>query len=101
MNSVNSVTSSGLKTSDTQISPASGRVHHVILLGDGTNAASVVLYDTETGTATGTVLAKLTVPAGDTMAQVAFAEQGVEANRGIWADVSGTGAEFLVGFSRG
>lgn len=99
-------TSSGLKTADAQITTLPSRLKHVILIADGTNAATLDVY---AGTsASGLLLARLSVAAGDTMQTVLFAEGGVEGNvaigvagngQGLFADVTGTGASYLVGYS--
>lgn len=91
-------TSSGLKSADTQITSRNSKVHSVILIADGTNAATLTLYDTDTGTATGTELIKISIKATDTF-EMFHADGAVEAKKGIWADVSGTGAAFIVHYS--
>lgn len=94
-------TSSGLKTADTQILASEGRLRNLVVLTDGTNDATVVLYDTETGTATGNVLAKLIVPGAAFRGDISWESNGVNVMRGIWADVTGTGAAYLVYFNKG
>lgn len=95
-------TSSGLKSADAQIMTMPGRLFIVSLLGDGTNAASVTVYDSEDSNTSGkVVLAKLNLDAGLVQAEAFVAEEGVICNRGIYCDVSGTGAEYLVHYSLG
>lgn len=87
--------SSGLKTADAQIATGVNRVNSVELFSDGTNACSVVLYDNTA--ASGTVLAKVTIGAASlkTTEQVVFMNP-VRAENGIYADVTGTGAGYIV-----
>lgn len=92
-------TSSGLKSADAAIMAMPGKLCGVILLADGTNAASLVLYDDAAG-ATGTVLAKLSVDATATESNIQL-PISVVANKGIYANVEGTGAEYIVYFQQG
>ena len=86
--------SSGLKTADAVIQTGRNRINAVTLLGDGTNAASLILYDNASA-ASGTVLAKVTALAATRLTHILF-ENPVIAEDGIYADVSGTGAEYIV-----
>lgn len=89
--------SSGLKTADAVIADSPARLHGVKLLADGTNAATLTIYDNASA-ASGKVLAKISVKAGDVTetAHGNIPEGGVHALNGIYADVSGTGAEYIV-----
>jgi len=86
--------SSGLKTVDAVIQTGRNRINAITLLGDGTNAASVIVYDNPSA-ASGVVLAKVTALAATRFTHVLF-ENPVVAEDGIYADVSGTGAEYIV-----
>lgn len=86
--------SSGLKTADAVIQTGRNRINAITLLGDGTNAASVIVYDNASA-ASGVVLAKITALATDRFTHVLF-ENPVVAEDGIYADVSGTGAEYII-----
>lgn len=88
--------SSGLKTADAAIQAQRSRVNAVTLLTDGTNAASVVLYDNPSA-ASGSVLAKVTAAGAQNTVHVLF-ENPVFAETGIYADVTGTNAEYIVYF---
>lgn len=88
-------TSSGRKTADAVICARPARLLSVILEGDGTNACSVVLYDNAT-TNSGTVLAEVLLPASGIKYQQFMLPCGVEASFGIFADVTGTGAAYVV-----
>lgn len=91
----NPTTSSGLKNADAAIQAGAGRLRGVSLIGDGTNAASIVIYDNATA-ASGKALAKLSLKAGETYVSAVIPEEGVCVNAGIYADVTGTGAEYIV-----
>lgn len=86
--------SSGLKTADAVIQTGRNRVNAITLLGDGTNAASIIVYDNASA-ASGVVLAKVTALAATRFTHVLF-ENPVVAEDGIYADVAGTGAEYII-----
>ncbi len=88
-------TTSGRRTADAAISAIPCLLKSVILEGDGTNACSVILYDNASA-ASGTVLAKLLLPASSTMCIVFENANGIIANSGVYADVAGTGAAYIV-----
>lgn len=94
------VTSSDLKSADAAISAVGGYVHAIVLIPDGTNACSLVIYDNAT-TNSGIVLAKLVLPATQTAPQVVALNNPISANKGIYADVTGTGANYIVYYSQG
>jgi len=85
---------SGLKSADAVIAIGRNRINAVTLIADGTNAANVVVYD-NASTASGVVLAKVTAVAGQGTVHVIF-ENPVTASNGIYADVTGTGAGYIV-----
>lgn len=90
--------SSGLQTSDGVIAARTSVLHSVVLIGDGTNACNVVIYDNAT-TNSGTVLAKVSLPASAGTFELFHSSFGVEALNGIYADVSGTGAAYVVHYT--
>jgi hypothetical protein len=94
------VTSSDIKSADAVISAIGGYLHGVWLISDATNVASVIIYDNAT-TNSGVVLAKLSIPASTTAPQFITFDNPVSANKGIYADVTGTGANYIVYFSQG
>lgn len=94
------VQSSGLKTADAAIAATGARLHGVMVISDATNVASVVIYDNASA-ASGTVLAKLSIPANTTAPQYVIFNHPITANLGIYADVSGTGANYIVYYSLG
>lgn len=91
-------TSSDRKTADAAICAMRCILKSVILEGDGTNAASVILYDNATA-ASGVVLAKIMLKASSGDLTTSFENSdGIEARYGIFADVTGTGAAYTVHF---
>lgn len=106
------VTSSGYITSTTQIvigkndlgnnsAAPSGYFHSVQLLPDGTNACSVVIYNSNAATA-GQEVAVLSI-AASTVAPMSFtmSSHPICCEKGIRAVLSGTGGKVIVGFSLG
>lgn len=87
-------TSSGLKSSSVAIVARPARVMSCVVLADGTNAATVTLYDNASA-ASGTELLKIVVDAG-LVYELFHTDGGVEANNGIYAAISGTGAACIV-----
>lgn len=87
---------SGLKTADAVIATGRNRINAITLLGDGTNAASVIIYDNASA-ASGKVLAKVTQLAAAMYTHITF-ENPVTAENGLYADVAGTNAEYIVYF---
>lgn len=91
-------TSSGLLSADTAVSAAPCRLLGLQVLADGTNAATVIIYDNASA-ASGTVLVKVIVDATLTSQDARIPLAGIVANKGLYADVTGTGAEFIVHYS--
>ena len=90
--------SSGLQTADGAIAAGRNRVNGITLLSDGTNACSVILYDNATA-ASGTVLGKVSIGAASLKkTEHVLFENPVICENGIYADVTGTGAEYIVYF---
>ena len=96
--SMRPATSSGRKTADVAICARPCLLKSVILEGDGTNAATAILYDNKSA-ASGTVLAKLLLPASGIMCIVFDAKDGIEASNGIYLDIGGTGAACIVHYA--
>lgn len=94
----NPATTSGLKTADAAILAMPGRLKSLLVVSTGA-AATVTLYDNASAAA-GTVLAKLVVPT-DLTQEISFSECGVVANNGIYADVSGADAAYIVYYTAG
>ncbi len=90
--------SSGLGSVDAVIASGRGVLTGVLIITDGTNAASVIVYDGLS--ATGTILFKGTVP-GASMFGGATWEIPVTYVVGVYVDVSGTGANYIIYHDRG
>ena len=88
--------SSGLKTTDAAIAVGRNRINAITLIADGINSGSVVVYDNASA-ASGTVLGKVTALAGQGTVHVIF-ENPVIAEDGIYADVTGTNANYIIYF---
>jgi len=88
--------SSGLKEADAAIMATPGYFFGVLLRTDGTNEATIALYD-DPDSADGTVLAAFGVPGAD-LARYWEAPCGtpIWCSHGIWADVTGTDAKYYV-----
>lgn len=87
--------SSGLKTGAASIATGRNRINAITFLGDGTNASTLIIYDNTA--ASGKVVAKLVNKATDQQNHVIFTNPVVCEN-GIYADLTGTGGNFIVYF---
>ena len=87
--------SSGLKTSDAVIATGRNRINAITLIG-GSTPSEVIVYDNASA-ASGKVLGKATQLTSMVTTHIIF-ENPVVAENGIYADVSGTGAEYIVYF---
>jgi hypothetical protein len=85
--------SSGVLSADTLIATGRSRINALTVFSDGTNVATVELYDNTAGS--GTVVAK-GICAAATRTQHIIFENPVIVESGIYADVTGTGAGFVV-----
>lgn len=94
------VQSSGLKSADAAIAATGARLHGVYVISDATNVASVVVYDNASA-ASGTALAKLSIAASTTAPQYIVFNDPITASNGIYVDVSGTGANYIIYYSLG
>lgn len=88
--------SSDLKSASAVIQTGRNRINAITLIADGTNAANVVIYDNAT-TNSGLVLGKVTALAGQGTVHVIF-ENPVVAEDGLYAALTGTGANYIVYF---
>lgn len=85
--------SSGLKTADAVITATRNKINAITLIG-GSTSSSVILYDNATA-ASGLVVAKITQPTQNVTTHIIF-ENPVICEEGIYADVTGTAAEYIV-----
>ena len=86
--------STGTLTSSTSVATVAGQLTGVLVLTDGTNAATITLYDNKS-TSSGTVLFTATVP-GTAYFGGATWEIPVRFTNGVYATISGTGASYIV-----
>lgn len=98
MSVVRPATSSGRKSSSAVIVARPALLKSIILEGDGTNAASVVVYDNASA-ASGNIVAELLLQASGPKCITFDAAGGIEANNGLYASLSGTGAACIVHYS--
>ena len=87
---------SDLLTANTAICAGVNRINAVTLITDGTNAATVTVYDNPSA-ASGKVVAKATASGAQNTVQLKFTNP-VYCETGIYAVVSGTGAAYIVHF---
>ena len=85
---------SGLLTADAAVATGRAIVAGVIIITDKTNDAALILYDNTA--ASGTEVFKALVPGTNDTAFYQLPEGGVRCYNGIYADIAGTGAEYIV-----
>ena len=86
--------SSGLQTTSKVIATGKNRINAISFLGDGTNPGTLTVYDNPSA-ASGKVLAKATTKSTDIQNHIIFTFP-VVAENGIYAQVTGTGAAYIV-----
>ena len=86
--------SSGLRIADAAILARSGIFGGILVITDGTNNASVIIYDNAT-TNTGTEVWKMTVLGAENYGG-GMLTNPVVVTKGIYVDVSGTGAAYII-----
>lgn len=90
--------SSGLLgVATTLVMVGKGMLSSVQAISDGTNAATVTVYDYDSASASGDVLAKVLVPGAQGTISVAL-ETPIRYDLGLVVVVSGTGAGAIVGY---
>ena len=89
-------TTSGQLAASAAVAARAGRVHAIILTPASADA-TVILYDNPSAAA-GNILAQVDAKSGAISESVAL-NVPVEANTGIYASLSGTGAKVIVHFS--
>lgn len=87
--------SSGRKTADATIANGAAILCGVLIETDQTNDATVIVYDNTA--ASGTVLFKAIVPGAEDTRY--FELPRVKATTGLYADVTGTGAAYIIHYS--
>lgn len=87
-------TSTGQKSADAQVVALESALVAILLKSDGTNTATLDVYD---GTSTaGLKIASLSIPATTAAPEALIFNIPVKCNLGIFADVSGTGATYII-----
>lgn len=89
-------TSSGLKTADAAIVARPCLLHGVVVI-QASAGSDIKLYD-NAASAAGTLLTELTIAVNSTSGSQMF-NNPVECSNGIYADVSGSGAGYIVYYS--
>lgn len=90
--------SSGLLgVATTLVATGRGMLSSVQAISDGTNAATVTVYDYDSASASGDVLAKILVPAAQGAISVVFGTP-LRHDLGLVVVVAGTGAGAIVGY---
>jgi hypothetical protein len=90
--------SSGLQTGDAAIMNKPGLLHGYSLISNGTDAATLVIYDNASA-ASGTAIGKATLPASAVGSKDVIFSSPIVCNNGIYADV--TTANYIIYFSVG
>lgn len=89
--------SSGRRTSDAAILARSGYLCGAIIETNGTDAVTLLVWDNASaaGTATSDELFKMIVPGADYRGGTIFSKP-ISASKGIYVDVTGTGAAYTI-----
>lgn len=85
---------SGLKTEDAAILARPGYFHGIEIITDGTNDASVIVYD-NVSAASGTIIFQGTIKGTNNFGGVIFIDP-VEMFNGIYIDMTGVGMSYIV-----
>jgi hypothetical protein len=88
--------SSGELTADTLITTGKAVLAGVQIITDGTNDATLVIYDNTA--ASGTEVFKQVVAGADLSLPFWFSSGGIRCDTGMYCDVTGTGASYIVYF---
>ena len=93
-------TSSDLLAASAVVTANPARLLGIIVNTDGTNAATVTVYDNASA-ASGVILAKYIVAGSANAAVVPINDGGIVALKGLYCAISGTGAKAIVHYSIG
>ena len=96
MPSMETSTTSGLRTADAAITTRPAKLQTIMLI-DGGAGATLTVYDNASA-ASGNVLFKGFVGAGSS-SETFHLTTAVEANKGLFADVAGAGAAYIIHYS--
>lgn len=90
---MNSSLCSGALSASATVSGHKDYLNGVLVTTDGTNAATVIVYDNTA--ASGTILAKAVVAGATNQQHITFT-RGVQASIGLYVSIAGTGAGAIV-----
>ena len=90
----NTYKSSGEKTTSGVIKASAGYLGGIVVLTDGTNDATVILYDNASA-GSGTKLLEVSVPGANNYGEI-FPPLAITFTNGCYASISGTGASCIV-----
>src|SRR5882757_9804218 len=93
---MNSCLSTGLITASAVVSDHKDYLNGVLITTDGTNAATVIVYDNASA-ASGKILAKGVVAGATNQFHIAY-HRGLQASNGLYVSIAGTGAGAQVYF---
>ncbi len=86
--------SSDLKTADATIATGKAILAGVHIITNGSADATLILYDNTA--ASGVVVFKQVVTGADDAIPYTLPDGGIRCSNGIYADIAGTGAEYVV-----
>lgn len=97
------LTSSGVQSASFQLTSMASQLFGMALYGDGTNAATLTIYDSANSTTSGKlVIGQLLLAATEKQASAPdFMNHGIVANNGMYAVLSGTGASCIAYYALG
>lgn len=90
------MTSGSLAAGTQTLFTGAARLNSIQLVGDGTNAASVIVYDSTTGS--GKQIAAMGIPAGQVHAFASYVNP-LKCEIGLTVVVTGTGAAAHIGYN--
>ena len=88
---------SGEKTADVAVTSSTAYITAVQVITDGTNDAKLIVYDNTA--ASGTVVTEISVVGADNYGGRVWVRP-VKCSNGIYGDITGTGASFIIEFTR-
>lgn len=94
----NPATSSGLKTASGVITALPATLLGLTVTGDGTTPVVAIIYDNPSA-ASGLVLGKVIVGAGERTKELVISECGVIANTGLYLSLSGANGDAVCHFA--
>lgn len=95
-NKTTALTSGSLAAGTTTLFNGRSTVNSIQIVGDGTNPASVIIYDSTSGT--GKQVAAIGIPAGQVHDSIVYVN-ALRCENGITAVVTGTGGAAHIGYN--